>query len=874
MMDEFMIYQKTLFAAVSAITLLLPFTSYALAPIGWLDGIDANGAARGWALDQDTSSQPITVKFYIDGPIGNGTFIGQMVTNASRPDVNAAMNVSGNHGFVWQVPSTYAGVSHQLYVYGVDSSGNDESAQLSGTPQTLTFTNNQRPIGWMDVTASGYTTGWALDPDTPSQSIDVSFYLDGPKGTGIFLGTARTQIPRADVNTAMKVSGDHGYVYLFSDNISNGPHTLYAYGIDTAAGFDGVLNGSPKSFTKSPPFVASPGPQPTKLIDSPSNGYTYGYAPSIIIVNGTWHMYYCSTGNPGWDDVRHATSQDGIHWSAPDDLLKATDMVNERASCDPSVTYFDAGDGPNYYLFYSGNQKDVQTVNFVARSQSPSGPFLKFTMRGTWEANAADPKVILSPLNAAPDVGVFDNPNPWYGLGQPSVVAKGGVLYQWFTDVTRQYPNASHDEIYFATSTNPTAWATRTRTNVADSSIDVKYDAATKQFVMFGFDDTNLTANAHVVFRTSTDGITWSNPTTILAIGTAPPWSNNIGVSGSRTGELMRSSVLVGYGAPYNLVNDQSLGYWDLYGQQIDASLLPAPQQSCTPNWSCSTWNQCSASGTQARACTDFNSCGVVTNKPVESQACTAGFGGVGSGGSFGGGGTSTGGYSGNASIVAPTILPVAQNSTSKIFNSCPKIAKSLSRGSRGADVIALQQFLISQNLLTLNFATDFFGAMTEAAVKKWQEQNGIVSSGTSRTTGYGVAGPKTRAAIARLCESATSTSGTSATAGSYTMPLGIHDASVSFSASSSSATGNAPLTVSFIARIVGDADPNTFYVDFGDGQKGTIQGGGCGPTRTSECSLPHANHTYTQLGTYTAKLKRTIPIQGDSLGTATITVR
>jgi hypothetical protein len=43
----------------------------------------------------------------------------------------------------------------------------------------------------------------------------------------------------------------------------------------------------------------------------------------------------------------------------------------------------------------------------------------------------------------------------------------------------------------------------------------------------------------------------------------------------------------------------------------------------CTPNWQCSSWTQCNIAGVQTRTCTDANSCGSTTNKPVESQSCT-----------------------------------------------------------------------------------------------------------------------------------------------------------------------------------------------------------------------------------------------------------
>ncbi|PIR18600.1 MAG: hypothetical protein COV48_06610, partial [Elusimicrobia bacterium CG11_big_fil_rev_8_21_14_0_20_64_6] len=46
---------------------------------------------------------------------------------------------------------------------------------------------------------------------------------------------------------------------------------------------------------------------------------------------------------------------------------------------------------------------------------------------------------------------------------------------------------------------------------------------------------------------------------------------------------------------------------------------------------------------------------------------------------------------------------------------------------------------------------TDYFGAMTENAVQRFQVKYGIVSSGAPQTTGYGVVGPKTMAKLNAL---------------------------------------------------------------------------------------------------------------------------
>ena len=85
----------------------------------------------------------------------------------------------------------------------------------------------------------------------------------------------------------------------------------------------------------------------------------------------------------------------------------------------------------------------------------------------------------------------------------------------------------------------------------------------------------------------------------------------------------------------------------------------------------------------------------------------------------------------------------------------CPTISRSLSRGTTGTDVTALQQFLIAQGVLSADSATGYFGPLTERGVQSIQKTRNIVTSGTPRTTGFGFVGPKTRSLISTLCTSA-----------------------------------------------------------------------------------------------------------------------
>lgn len=81
---------------------------------------------------------------------------------------------------------------------------------------------------------------------------------------------------------------------------------------------------------------------------------------------------------------------------------------------------------------------------------------------------------------------------------------------------------------------------------------------------------------------------------------------------------------------------------------------------------------------------------------------------------------------------------------------------RDLTVGSKGEDVSALQQILIDGGYLNVTAPTGYFGAMTKAALVKYQTENGISA------TGY--FGPKTRAFV--NASAGTTTGGTTTTTG------------------------------------------------------------------------------------------------------------
>lgn len=101
-------------------------------------------------------------------------------------------------------------------------------------------------------------------------------------------------------------------------------------------------------------------------------------------------------------------------------------------------------------------------------------------------------------------------------------------------------------------------------------------------------------------------------------------------------------------------------------------------------------------------------------------------------------------------SSTVSTVLPVPNSNRQ---NYCAIILRSLSFGSRGDSVIILQTFL-AKNLAIYpeGLITGYYGHATMRAVRRWQAQNGIVSSGSPSTTGYGTVGPRTRAAMSAAC--------------------------------------------------------------------------------------------------------------------------
>lgn len=184
----------------------------------------------------------------------------------------------------------------------------------------------------------------------------------------------------------------------------------------------------------------------------------------------------------------------------------------------------------------------------------------------------------------------------------------------------------------------------------------------------------------------------------------------------------------------------------------------------------------------------------------------------------------------------------------------CVSLGQTLRFGSRGTDVTKLQQFLASQGLLASDSITGYFGNLTQTAVQKWQASHNIVSSGSPETTGWGVVGPKTRAAIT-ACGSA---------------PVGA-------TITATPIAGGVPLSVAVdtIVNTGRSCTAATYVLDYGDNSQQTIISvptGSCGEVR----QVYH--HVYERAGTFAISIgagghKSTVTITAGSQGPVQQTV-
>ncbi|HEY0638943.1 MAG TPA: S8 family serine peptidase [Pseudonocardiaceae bacterium] len=151
-------------------------------PQGAVEGANRYGTIRGWARDPDGVANPCVVMFFIGGPMGTGTQIGQATANLPRG--------SSNDGFAFVLPDHLRdGQPRSVWVHAVEGNAG-QTAPLGGSPITVTahrpradadFDGDRRT----DVSVFRPSTGdWWVRPSTvthfgQSGDLPVSGDFDG-----------------------------------------------------------------------------------------------------------------------------------------------------------------------------------------------------------------------------------------------------------------------------------------------------------------------------------------------------------------------------------------------------------------------------------------------------------------------------------------------------------------------------------------------------------------------------------------------------------------------------------------------------------------------------------------------------------------------
>lgn len=322
-------------------------------------------------------------------------------------------------------------------------------------------------------------------------------------------------------------------------------------------------------------------------------GYEYG--PAIVLENGTYYSFYCSSPTvTGWDTIRLAKSQNGLTWTAPTDALVPGGAYDLDSGCDPTVVKF-RGVYLMYYTCINTTQSVPDGYNnnrvCLAAADKIDGPYHKYA------------KPVVQDLNCPSDW------NASYCVGQPSAVVVGSQIYLYYSNAYPNDPGPGPGKIFLATSGDGlTFLPANGGAAVWDHrDIDVKRDRSSGLFFMVqGEVDTKT-----IVWTASFDGISWLpyDASRSVASNTDMPGdgqNHNPGLAGDGLGSFDGMTYVV-YGSSYK----SGWGAWHLYRSDI---LVGSPQNDCTGcvenscDWGCSAGlgteatGHCAVPGSQSQA--------------------------------------------------------------------------------------------------------------------------------------------------------------------------------------------------------------------------------------------------------------------------------
>ncbi len=154
--------------------------------------------------------------------------------------------------------------------------------------------------------------------------------------------------------------------------------------------------------------------------DNGNGGYHYG-ASYLYNDDGSVDAYFACNGiMTEWDWIAYRHSDDnGKTWTREKIVMSPTPgSMDHFSCCDPDVVYFNG----YYYLTYTSTMNPGGTCNniFVARSETPDGPFEKWNGSG-W--GGANPQPLF----------YYDGSYQSWGMGEACMIELNGTLYLYYT---------------------------------------------------------------------------------------------------------------------------------------------------------------------------------------------------------------------------------------------------------------------------------------------------------------------------------------------------------------------------------------------------------------------------------------------------------
>lgn len=258
----------------------------------------------------------------------------------------------------------------------------------------------------------------------------------------------------------------------------------------------------------------------TKYASNPVITERGSYQPEIVLVGGTYHMFYTFRAPAGGPyttfEVRHRTSADGITWSAATTVLTAGAAgAWDDAGVFVDSVIFDAG---VFKMWYTGRQTvPPPTKNAIGYATSPDGI--------TWTKHAGNPVLTVGA------------PASWDSqfVREAAVVKVGSTYHMWYAG-TAAWPVFS---IGYATSPDGLTWTKNAANPVLGPGAPGSWEDATVYapqvvhqggyFHMWYSAGDGASNNTWVLGYAAScdgDGVAWTkepdNP--VLQLGPAPGW--------------------------------------------------------------------------------------------------------------------------------------------------------------------------------------------------------------------------------------------------------------------------------------------------------------------------------------------------------------